>query len=50
MRPRTYGANTARPSTSPAGKSFAFQPKTERARRAAKRVINDRLDEVLEWA
>lgn len=33
-----------------AGKSFAFQPKTERARRAAKRVINDRLDEVLEWA
>lgn len=31
-------------------KSFAFQPKTDRVRRAAKRVINDRLDEVLEWA
>jgi glucosyl-3-phosphoglycerate synthase len=33
-----------------AGKSFAFQPKTDRVRRAAKRVINNRLDEVLEWA
>ena len=33
-----------------AGKSFAFQPKTDRVRRAAKRVITDRLDEVLEWA
>lgn len=33
-----------------AGKSFAYQPKSERVRRAAKRVINDRLDEVLEWA
>jgi len=33
-----------------AGKSFAFQPKSERVRRAAKRVIEDRLDEVLKWA
>lgn len=30
-------------------KSFAFQPKTEKVRRAAKRVIENRLDEVLKW-
>jgi phosphoserine phosphatase len=29
--------------------SFAFQPKSERVRRAAKRVIHGRLDEILEW-
>ncbi len=29
------------------GKSFAFQPKSERVRRAAKRVLETRLDEVL---
>jgi len=32
-----------------ARQSFAFRPKSERVRRAAKRVINDRLDEVLTW-
>jgi glucosyl-3-phosphoglycerate synthase len=32
-----------------AGKSFAYQPKSERVRRAAKRVIHGRLDELLKW-
>ena len=29
--------------------SFAFQPKSDRVRRAAKRAINGRLDEILNW-
>jgi glucosyl-3-phosphoglycerate synthase len=33
-----------------AGMSVAFQPKTERVRRAAKHIITERLDEVLEFA
>lgn len=31
------------------GRSFAFQPKSERVRRAAKRTIYSRLDELLKW-
>ncbi len=32
-----------------AGSSFAFQPKSERVRCAAKLVVHDRLDEILKW-
>jgi phosphoserine phosphatase len=32
-----------------AGLSVAYQPKSERLRRAAKHVITGRLDELLKW-
>jgi hydroxymethylpyrimidine pyrophosphatase-like HAD family hydrolase len=32
-----------------AGISVAYQPKSERVRRAAKHVITGRLDELLKW-
>jgi phosphoserine phosphatase len=32
-----------------AGMSVAFQPKSDRVRRAAKVVIDDRLDRLLRW-
>jgi HAD superfamily phosphoserine phosphatase-like hydrolase len=32
-----------------AGNSFAYQPKSERVRRAAKHIITGRLDELLKW-
>ena len=32
-----------------AGLSFAYQPKSDRVRRAAKRQLHDRLDELLQF-